>query len=143
MKILHVIANLAPRYGGPPKACFEMARAVANLGHKVTIYTTNQDGPTQLDVPMDQSVFRDGVEIRFFPIQHPRFLGTSLPMAKALSSIIQKVDVVHIHSLYLFHNIIAAHYCRVYNVPYMVRPHGTLDPFLYRRHRFRKSIMEA
>jgi hypothetical protein len=63
MKILHVIANLAPRYGGPPKACFEMAKAVANLGHKVTIYTTNQDGPTELDVPTDQPVFRDGVEI--------------------------------------------------------------------------------
>jgi glycosyltransferase involved in cell wall biosynthesis len=142
MKILHVIANLAPRYGGPPKACFEMAKAVAHLGHKVTIYTTNQDGPTELDVPMDHSVFRDGVEIRFFPIQQPRFLGTSFPMAKALRSLIPKVDVVHIHSLYLFHDTIAAHYCRVYNVPYLVRPHGTLDPFLYRRHRFRKSIME-
>jgi hypothetical protein len=41
-----------------------MAKAVANLGHKVTIYTTNQDGPTELDVPTDQSVFRDGVEMK-------------------------------------------------------------------------------
>jgi hypothetical protein len=50
MKILHVIANLAPRYGGPSKACWEMARAVAQLGHQVSIYTTNQDGPGTLQV---------------------------------------------------------------------------------------------
>ena len=54
MKILHVIANLAPRYGGPSKACWEMARAVAQLGHQVSIYTTNQDGPGILPVPTDR-----------------------------------------------------------------------------------------
>lgn len=142
MKILHVIANLAPRYGGPPKACFEIARAVANLGHAVSIYTTNQDGPSELDVPTDQPVFKDGVEIRYFPIQHPRFWVLSIPLACALRKAIREYDVVHIHSLYLFHGIVAAYYCRKYNVPYLIRPHGTLDPFLYKRHRLRKSVME-
>jgi len=37
MRILHVIANLAPRYGGPSKACLGMARAVAGLWHQVSI----------------------------------------------------------------------------------------------------------
>jgi glycosyltransferase involved in cell wall biosynthesis len=27
-------------------------------------------------------------------------------------------------------------------VPYLLRPHGTLDPFLWRRHRWRKLVME-
>jgi len=142
MKILHVIANLAPRYGGPPKACFEMARAVANLGHAVSIYTTNQDGPFELNVPTDQPVFKDGVEIRHFPVQHPRFWGFSFPLARALRKTNGEIDVVHIHSLYLFHNMIAAHYCRKYNIPYLIRPHGTLDPYIYKRHRLRKTVME-
>jgi len=143
MKILHVIANLAPRYGGPAKACFEMARAVAGLGHSVSIYTTNQDGPGELNVPLNQPVFKDGVEIRYFPVQHPRFLGFSVPLALALRKTIREYDIVHIHSLYLFHNMVAAHYCRKNNVPYLIRPHGTLDPFLYKRHRLRKSVMEV
>ena len=142
MKILHVIANLAPRYGGPPKACFEMARAVANLGHAVSIYTTNQDGPVELDVPINQPVFKDGVEIRHFPIQHPRFWGCSIPLARALRKAIREYDIVHIHSLYLFHNMVAAHYCRKYNVAYLIRPHGTLDPYIYKRHRLRKTVIE-
>jgi glycosyltransferase involved in cell wall biosynthesis len=142
MKILHVIANLAPRYGGPSKACREMARAVAQLGHEVSIYTTNQDGSGELEVPVDRPVWRDGVEVRYFPIQPPRFWGTSLPLARALSQKIPAADLVHIHSLYLFHNLVAGHYCRRYGVPYLIRPHGTLDPFIHRRHRWRKRLME-
>jgi glycosyltransferase involved in cell wall biosynthesis len=142
MKILHVIANLAPRYGGPGKACWEMARAVAQLGHQVSIYTTNQDGPGELKVPLDRPVQRDGVEVRYFPIQAPRFWGTSLPLALALRRQIPASDLVHIHSLYLFHDLVAGHWCRRYGVPYLMRPHGTLDPYIHRRHRWRKRLME-
>ncbi|MFA4903620.1 MAG: glycosyltransferase [Desulfobaccales bacterium] len=142
MKILHVIANLAPRYGGPSKACWEMARAVARLGHEVSIYTTNQDGPKELAVPLDSPVHRDGVAIHYFPIQPPRFWGTSLPLARALRQKIPAVDLVHLHSLYLFHNLVAGYYCRQYAIPYLMRPQGTLDPFIYRRHRWRKRLME-
>ena len=143
MKILHVIANLAPRYGGPAKACVEMAQAVAGLGHEVSIYTTNQDGPGELAVPLDRPVLKDGMEIRFFPIQPPRFWGASWPLARALSQKIKEYDLLHIHSLYLFHDLMAGHYCRKYGVPYLVQPHGTLDPFIHRRHRLRKTVMET
>ena len=142
MKILHVIANLAPRYGGPAKACVEMAQAVARLGHEVSIYTTNQDGPGELAVPLDRPVITAGVEIHYFPIQPPRFWGTSRPLAKALSQKIKEFDLLHIHSLYLYHDLVAGHYCRKFGVSYLVQPHGTLDPFIYRRHRFRKAVME-
>jgi len=120
-----------------------MARAVASLGHNVSIYTTNQDGPVELYVPVGQPVFKDGVEIQHFPVQHPRFWSFSIPLALALRETIRDYDIVHIHSLYLFHNMVAAHYCRKYNLPYLIRPHGTLDPFIYKRHRMRKSIMEC
>lgn len=143
MKILHVIGSLAPRYGGPSKACFEMARAVAGLGHAVSIYTTNADGPTELDVPTDRPIHRDGVEIRYFPVQPPRPWTFSLPLGRALRRAVREYDIVHIHSLYLFHNAVAGHYCRAYDVPYLVRPHGTLDPFIFKRHRLRKTVMEV
>jgi glycosyltransferase involved in cell wall biosynthesis len=142
MKILHVIANLAPRYGGPYKACWEMARAVAALGHEVSIYTTNQDGPGTLEVPVDRPVWREGVEIRYFPVQPPRYWGTSLPLARALGGKIKASDLVHVHSLYLFHDLVAGYYCRVHGVPYLIQPHGSLDPFIQRRHRWRKRPME-
>jgi glycosyltransferase involved in cell wall biosynthesis len=142
LKILHVIANLAPRYGGPPKACLEMARASARLGNEVHIYTTNQDGNSELTVPTDRVVQQDGVSIRYFPIQRPKFWGTSLPLARALKEKIPDVDIVHIHSLYLFHTAVSALYCEKFQTPYVIRPHGTLGPYIYKRHRFRKLIVE-
>jgi len=143
MKILHVIANLAPRYGGPSKACLEMARAVARLGHNVSIYTTNQDGDTELDVVLNKPVMTDGVEITYFHIQCPRFWGTSLPMAEKIKITLRDFDIVHLHSLYMFHTLMTGYYCRKYGVPYIMRPHGTLDPYIHKRHRYRKKILES
>lgn len=139
-----MIANVAPRYGGPSKACLEMARAVARLGHEVTVYTTNQDGDGTLDVPIDRPAFWEGIEIQYHPVQWPRFWVTSFPLARALGRALkaQRHDLVHVHSLYVFHCMVSGHLCRKYGVPYIVRPHGTLDPFLHRRHRLRKTFAE-
>ncbi|MBL6934957.1 MAG: glycosyltransferase [Alphaproteobacteria bacterium] len=142
MKILHVIASLAPRFGGPSKACFEMARAVAARGHEVSVFSTNMDGPDDLDVPTTEPQLRDGVTLRTFQVSRPRFWKPSWPMARALKQAIPKADVVHVHSLYLFHSLVAGILCAWSDTPYLVRPHGTLDPYLYRRHRLRKWVME-
>ncbi|MGF7046296.1 glycosyltransferase involved in cell wall biosynthesis [Paenibacillus sp. DS2015] len=144
MRILHVIANVATRYGGPTQALMGMAKSLVVTGSEVTIYTTNQDGNGVLDVPLEIPIMKDGVEIRYFPIQSPRFFGTSIPMARELKQELKrgKYDIVHIHSLYLFHGAVVAHYCRKYGIPYIVSPHGSLDPYIHKRHRKRKAFIE-
>jgi glycosyltransferase involved in cell wall biosynthesis len=142
MKILHVIASLSSKYGGPTMACLDMAKAMANRGHDVKIYTTNIDGSGELDVPLDQPVWQDNVEISYFPIQSPRFFSSSFPLAIALKDIVPSCDIVHIHSLYLFHTAVTGFYCRYFGIPYVLCPHGALDPFMYKHHRLRKSIVE-
>lgn len=119
-----------------------MARAVASRGHEVAIYTTDRACEPDERVPSGQSVRRDGVELRMFPEQQPRVVATSWPLYRALTERIGQVDIVHLHSLYLFHVWAAARIARRAGVPYLLRPHGTLDPFLWQRHRLRKRIME-
>jgi glycosyltransferase involved in cell wall biosynthesis len=143
MKILHVIANLAPRHGGPSKACVDMAAAVAERGHEVHVFTTDQDGTGRLDVPTDEPAHSRGVQVHYFPVTLRGRWPISIGLGKALARRILDYDVVHIHSLYLFHGALAGHYCRKFHVPYVIRPHGSLDPFLYQRHRFRKLIYES
>lgn len=142
IRILHVIASLSERTGGPAKAAFDMARAVAKRDHRVAIYTTDRavepDGTIRLNEPVE----RDGVEIRVFREHFPRTFATSLPLMRALASAIPQADVVHLHSLYLFHVWAAARLCRRHGVPYLLRPHGTLDPYLWQRHRWRKRALE-
>lgn len=138
MNILHVIASLAQETGGPAKAVLEMAEAVAVRGHNVTVFSTDYGGvPDTLD-----RLRGAGVTVRVFPVEAPRIWKRSPQMAAALDDAIPYMDAVHIHSLYLYHDWIAGGLCRRYGVPYIVRPHGSLDPFLYKRHRFRKSVMD-
>jgi glycosyltransferase involved in cell wall biosynthesis len=40
----------------------------------------------------------------------------------------------------MFHTSASAHFCRKYGVPYIIRPHGTLDPYLRRKSRIKKGI---
>jgi glycosyltransferase involved in cell wall biosynthesis len=142
LRILHVIWGLAARYGGPPQVCQELCQELARRGERVTIYTTNIDGPSESDVPLERPVWINGVEVRYFPVQAPRRYALSWPLAGALRRAIPEQDIVHIHMLYNFPSTVAAHYCRRAHVPYLVWPHGALDPYLFRRHRGRKRVYE-
>ncbi|MGI9436164.1 MAG: glycosyltransferase [Geminicoccaceae bacterium] len=146
MRILHVIPTMSARYGGPAKACREMSEALADRGHQVEIFTTNYDGfggyvePSVAPLPGYES----DVTIHTFPVDlPPDYFRISRPLARALSSEIARFDVVHIHSLYLFTTLAAGFYARRHQVPIILRPHGSLDPYLYPRHRWRKLVVET
>jgi len=119
-----------------------MARAVARRGHHMAIYTTDRALAPGEGERLQKAAARDKVDLRIFPQQAPRLLATSWPLARALDAAVSQSDVVHIHSLYLFHVWAAARACRRHGVPYLLRPHGTLDPYLWNRHRLRKAVME-
>lgn len=140
MRILHVIGDLAPESGGPAKACLEMARAVARRGHQVAIATTDFSPSRGRAAP--PLVTEPGLTMHVHRAGFPRTWLASWPLKRALEGLVRETDVVHIHSLYLFHSWAAGTLCRRLGVPYIVRPHGTLDPYIHRRHRWRKRAME-
>lgn len=137
MKILHVIADLDPSKGGPPAACRGQAQLMARRGHQVRIVTTDRGfpggGADQVENP----------EVEALRASSPAFFGTSWAMRRRLRELIPEVDVVHLHSLYLFHDWAAGQLCRAFGKPYIVRPHGSLDPYIYHQHRWRKAVLEA
>ncbi len=142
MKILHVIGDLAPASGGPAKACFEMARALARRGHEVAIYATDFGQRAAARPASGAPLRRDGVELRFFPLQPPRIWLASWPLAAALWRDLPRFDILHLHSLYLFHDWVAGDLARRRRIPYLVRPHGSLDPYIWRRRRLKKAIFD-
>ena len=136
MRILHVIQNMSPRHGGPVTVLKALARAQALAGLDVTLCTTNEDCPVgKLDVPNHAPVIEDGViiwyhRVNFFP------LVFSITLAKWLKREIAGFDIVHIHGLYRFPSTYAAWCARKGRVPYLIMPHGSLDPFLYKQSRY-------
>ena len=144
MKILHVIANFSPRYGGPVQVCKDICKYLAGRRQHVEIYTTNLDYPDGiLNVPENKPVEQDGYTVNYFSVQFKPY-ALSIPLAYKLQRDIKKFDIIHIHGLYRFPQAIAAFYARKHKIPYIVRPHGSLDPFLYNRkkRRFLKRVYE-
>ena len=138
MRILHVISNLAAQSGGPAKATVEMAAAVAACGHDVAVFASDFGGD-----PVDLAPARQaGVEIEIFPAGWPRFWQVSRPLGEALATAIPKSDVVHLNSLYLYHDWVTGKLCRLTGVPYILRPHGTLDPYIRQQSRLKKALAQ-
>jgi len=152
VRVLHVSAALAPSLGGPSKAAVELCEALAARGVDVTLFATNLDEqgrwspfapPAVADVQTSRSRWMNGVERCYFDVKWPSRFAFSPDLARAVRQRIGEFDLVHVHSLYLFTTAAACHHARRAHVPYIVRPHGTLDPYLRRRHAVRKAVYDT
>ena len=140
MKILHVVVNLKPSHGGPPRAVMGMCKALANHGHDVSIFTTDISDNGRVDFPNGKPINTDGYKIYYYSYGIIRKYPISFSLAIALKENIRQFDIVHIHGLYAFHTIITAYYCRKFNTPYIIRPQGSLDPYLRNKSKTRKFL---
>lgn len=132
LRILHVQASVAPNFGGPTTVLSGLTAAQAKKGHRVTVCTTNRDHPAvhRLASTVAKSLFSRNVEVLVFPVLLVSVLY-SPAMAGWLRKHIREYDIVHIHGLYRFPLSYAAIQARKQGVPYIVRPCGTLDPYLH------------
>jgi glycosyltransferase involved in cell wall biosynthesis len=134
MKILHVVSTIAKNSGGPTRVLVDMTRAQIKIGYDVTVIASDRDNPaTQLvDREAIKSLFEDNVEMFLFPVNFHQLLISS-SMLRWLQKNIEKFDLVHIHGSYRFPPTIAGIVARWHRVPFVIRPHGNLDPFLLKR----------
>ncbi len=132
LRILHVIQTLSPRYGGPVTALNTLATEQAKSGHDVTVCTTDSGSTSREKLPDDyfHGLYPDNVDLKVFS-----GIFTPLLVVPALAQWLQRTiagfDLVHIHGLYRFPTTYAAYQAYKQGVPYVIRPHGALDPFLY------------
>ena len=143
MKVLHVIPAVAPRYGGPSAAVIGMCRALLSSGVDVMLASTDADGAGRLDVPHGQATTFDGVPAIFFPRQLSEAFKWSGALSRWLHDHVADFDVVHVHAVFSHSSIAAGRACVQANVPYLVRPLGTLDPWSLNRHPWRKKLLFA
>ena len=133
MKILHVQETLSREYGGPATVLPQLANAQALAGHQVVVATTNAGHSANPHHRAGWDSIGGGPAQAFYaPVQFNP-MKISLGLAAYLRGAIPAFDIVHIHGMYRFPPTIAAYLSRRYGIPYIVRPHGALDPYLYNR----------
>lgn len=148
MRIAHVLPLVSSRFGGPIVFAADAAEALQELGHDVTVFSTNlgkvpSSGDSRVILPEEMPQNSAVIELELFDVTAPQRLVYSGDLAKRLNAVIGDYDIVHIHSLWLHSQYAAQRAARRAKVPYVVSPHGALDPYLRQRGKARKAITSA
>jgi glycosyltransferase involved in cell wall biosynthesis len=146
MRILQIVPSISLIYGGPSQMVMGLSSALARENVKVTILTTDSNGDSgqkPLDVPLNSPVKQDGYEIIYFRCSPFRRYKFSLDLLKWLNNHAHEFDLAHIHALFSPISSVAATVCRQKNLPYILRPLGTLDPADLRKKKQLKQLYAA
>ncbi|MGB3767821.1 MAG: hormogonium polysaccharide biosynthesis glycosyltransferase HpsP [Phormidesmis sp.] len=133
LKILQIVPSISLVYGGPSQMVKGLSAALAQQDciAQVTVLTTDANGDideSPLAVPLGKPVPQDGYEIIYFrcsPFRRYKFSPTLLSW---LWQNAKHYDIAHIHALFSPVSTAAAAVCRQQQLPYIMRPLGTLDP---------------
>jgi len=92
----------------------------------VDLIATNENGLHRLrEVPFGRFERERGHRIRYFPAEGNRYT-TSWPMARWLFQHVADYDLVHVHGMFRFAPVVAAHAAMMRGVPYVLTLHNTL-----------------
>jgi glycosyltransferase involved in cell wall biosynthesis len=140
VRVLHVVPSISAKYGSQGNVT-TFLRYLAKFGVDATLLTTNMDLGGRLDVPLNQPVMRDGARCIFHNvISIGGRYGLAPGMVTTLRRTVRTYDLVHIHWLYDFSSIAAARAAMSAGVPFVVQPHGSLDPHLFKKNRLIKRL---
>lgn len=133
--VLHVIPYMAEASGGPPVVVRKLVEGAHKAGWTTHIITSPDycdDGGRQLAEEPDLTVL-------------PSQLAVLFGQGKArLAAEIRDADIVHCHTLWSPLVTWAAALARRSNAPYIVSPHGMLDPYSFDQKRLKKiAYLEA
>ncbi len=129
MRIVHVTHSLNPLKGGTSVAVKSLAEGCAMRGVASSVIC--------LDPP--QSPWLEGWQVPVCGtgpgVTH---FGWSARLGAVLHQQAQGASVVVVHGLWQYHNVVVRRICRDLGVPFVVYPHGMLDPWALRQSRLVK-----
>ena len=127
---LHVIQSVSPAFGGPIEAVRQLA---ACEGRRSAVEPRNHIEIASLDAPSASYLAFAGCPVhalrsRWFDSLFP------LSMLRWLQAQLDNYDVVVIHAIWHWHIYVAWLVLHRTGTPYVVFPHGMLDPWFKRRY---------
>lgn len=136
MNLTHVVPYMHPHAGGPPVVVDRLCRRLAARGHRVRVVTTDalSDGAPG----WEREYANAGYELEVHRARGNGPFAYSPTFAGAVRAAVASSDLVHLHTAWTYPTLRAAWACRSRGVPYLVMPHGMLDPHSMGRKRLKK-----
>ncbi len=140
MKLLAVIPAIGSVYGGPSQCVCELACALAKLGVHIDLVATNANGSTSIDVPLQTWIAEKYYRIRYFPYWGWSDYKLSGSLSYWLLQHVADYDLVQINAIFSLTNLPAYWACQYRKIPYVVVPHGMLEPWALSYKAWKKRI---
>lgn len=135
LRVLQVIASVADVNGGASTAIRATLKALRSRGIHSELVTTNENGPHRaMDITTGKFIDHAGHRVLFFPYRGDRYT-TSWPMARWLFEHVRDYDLIHVHGLFRFAPVVAAHIALARGVPYVLTPHAALAEWVMQHRR--------
>jgi glycosyltransferase involved in cell wall biosynthesis len=131
VKVLHVCGVYPPatEWGGTATAVAAYAQALRGAGVDCEVFTTTARGDATLPPIEPGTRDVDGIRVTYFPAPPRRQSFIAPALVPALARRVRDFDVIHTHMLWAFPGIAVARIADMRHVPYIVSPHGSLDPW--------------
>ena len=128
MKILHITSAYEPAWhlGGVVRAVSQLCRGLVQLGHDVTVYTTDSGLDHRMVLEQNHLVEVRGVKVSYFKTDFLLKFFYSRALSRACFNSMRDFDIVHISAPWSYPGIIAGLAARKTQVPYVISPHGSL-----------------
>jgi glycosyltransferase involved in cell wall biosynthesis len=125
MRITHITPYMHPTAGGPPVVVDCLSRELTNRGHVVRVLTSDLFSNGNFEWT---SASERNYQLDIYSAGWPSRFTFSRKFSEGMRLAVQNADIVHIHTLWTYASFGAARACQASKVPYLVMPHGMLDP---------------
>ena len=82
-----------------------------------------------------------GAELHHAPVLGPRQVGFAPALGRMLDA--ARLDLLHLHGIWMYPSAAGAAWARRSGKPYLISPHGMLDPWITARGRWKKTLARA
>ena len=135
LRIVQYLPAIRLEEGGVVRAVMDLCTVLARSGNQITLVTWED-----VDAPPQWKAGGEGVP-RVVRIEWPTrgpFLGRN--SLKAVAELMEKADVVHLHTPWTLSNLQWAKIARKRGIPYVVTVHGMLDDWSMRQKNLKKRL---
>lgn len=141
MRVLHVCGMYLPatEWGGPTYAIANYADALRLAGVESEVFATTARGSSRMPVIPPGATEVRRINVTYFRAPHSFRSFIAPGLVAGLARRVREFDLVHVHLLWAFPGIVAARAAERAGVPYVVSPHGCLDPWSLEQWRWIKK----
>ena len=141
MKILLVSPTFPPRrFGGMTIASYNLGKSLVELGHGVTVYTTDVNDTHSRIRDAEGVKSMEGMHVRYFKNLINLLAARRLYLPKRLVTVtkteLKNFDVIHLNEFRSLLSIIVHHYAKKYSIPYVLQAHGSVGTY------FQKGVLK-